>query len=220
LHLILLDVEGGPAYLVQSPAGNYTLLNGGKNADELSSALGRWLSPTDSRLDALILSRQKMDVFQGLPDTLARYPADMAVWCDPISDTSTANRLSGSLDEQNTPVTVLLPGTTLDVGSAQLNVLASNDSGCALLLTHGNLRALIPNGVPLTDLPPDALAGANLLLLSADDLKSQPLSALKSLSAPVLYAGDAALPGWVDITPYAWVEITSDGAQMWIEGGK
>jgi hypothetical protein len=205
---------------VQSPAGNYALLNGGKNADELSNALGRWLSPLDSRLDALILSRQKTDVFQGLPDTLARYPADMAAWCEPIPNSATANRLSGSLDEQNTPVTSLQSGAALDVGSAQVSVLAANPSGCALLLTYGNLRVLIPNGVPLTDLPPDALAGANLLLLSADDLKSQPLSALKSLSAPVLYAGDAALPGWVDITPYAWVEITSDGQQMWIEGGK
>lgn len=218
LHLTALNLSGGPALLLHTPGGERLLVNGSSNPNQLLDALGRRLPPLDARLDALLVTRHDRALLDGLRDPLGRYPARAAYWCAPIPTSPAANRLFRELEEGGAIIAEFLPGAVLSLGGgAQIEMQAGDKLGCAVLLTHGNLQALIPNGMAVESIPFAARQSANLLLLGDGDLAQA--AAWSANGATILYLGrDAPQPGWNDLRGYAWVEIISDGKRLWVRG--
>jgi competence protein ComEC len=219
LHLSLLNLEGGPAVLAQTPGGNAVLLGGAVSANRLSDELGRRLPPAGRSLSAVILTRAG-SALEGLPLTLERFPPERAYWAVPVSARATGKRVSNGLADASVPVELLQPNAGLDLGSGvQLSVLASQTDRAAVMVTYRGFRLLIPNGIPPGKLGEGGRA-ASLLLLTGADLKETEPAAWQSLEPQgvLVFA-----PGPLDL-PEHWqrldgsVELVSDGEQMWLSG--
>ena len=73
LHVTFLDVGQGDAILVQTPAGNRILIDGGPSPELLLDALGRRLPFWDRRIDLVLLSHPHDDHLRGLLSVIERY---------------------------------------------------------------------------------------------------------------------------------------------------
>jgi hypothetical protein len=99
-------------------------------------------------------------------------------------------------------------------------VVAATEEGAALLISYGNFRALIPNGVASEEIAGEP---ASLLLLGEVDLKA---GGWDETEAVLVAAPDGMkLPNqWNDrqvaADPGGWVEAATDGKQLWLEQGK
>jgi beta-lactamase superfamily II metal-dependent hydrolase len=148
-------------------------------------------------------------------------------------------RLVDLLEETACPIVQAQVGQALDLGGgARIEVAAMGGRGSALLLTHGNLRALLaaPAGVTLVDsmvegrsigpvtavlLPGGGAAAVNpegwlrslrprLALISVEPGNRGGLPSAETLSA---LGGSTVLR--TDLN--GWIELTSDGEQLWLE---
>ena len=73
LHVVFLDVGQGDATLIQTPAGQQLLIDGGPDASRLLSQLGRQLPFWDRELDGVILTSPDDARLTGLIAVLERY---------------------------------------------------------------------------------------------------------------------------------------------------
>jgi competence protein ComEC len=235
LHATFLDVGNGEAILIRTPEGRYVLLNGGLSATRLGDGLGRRLPLFGPGLDALVAGGVRSEALGGLPPVLERYPPEQALWAGNRAASRASRDLEATLVGLGVSILVLEPGKTLDLGQgARLETLAAGPRGGVFLLAWGDFRALLPLGLdaemladldiePVTALllaeegyaplnPPEWLAAANpqLVILSvaagnADGLPDP--AVLAALAGRTLLRTD--LNGWI--------EIATDGAQMWVE---
>ena len=224
LHLMVLDVQGSQVLLARAPRGETLLINGGPSARQLDDALGRWLSPFDRRLDALLLNDSRASAFSSLPALLDRYPPGGLYWGCAPPETRAAEDLSVQVLGEGASIHVLEAENTLLLGSeARLSVRAAAKEGSALLLSMGSFRALIPGGTPPERLSTDDLAVLSVLILDSRDLKETPPEAWLALAPRAVIAtpemGSAPPSGlnWFNTQPEGWFHITTDGQQMWIE---
>lgn len=243
LHLTLLDVSGegrsGAALLLQTPTGRRVLINGGPSGVRLSDGLGRRLPLFRHRLETWIVANPDENHIQGLAAVLERYPPQAVYWAGVTHGSAAARRLQKELAEAGLAGKRLEDGHAFDLGGeARLQVLDVTARGAALLLEYGSLRVLLPLGVDFETMealtndpelsgitallladggyapsnPPELLAHLNpqLVLLSAavDDFDGLPDEAvIEALEGRMLLRTDQN----------GWIEITSDGEQMWLE---
>lgn len=235
LHITFLDVGNGEGILIQTPEGRYVLLNGGPSAARLGDGLGRRLPLFGPGLDALVVGGVRSEALAGLPPVLGRYPPGQALWAGNRAASRASRDLEATLVDLGIPIQSLEPGMTLDLGQgARLETLAVGPRGAVFLLAWGEFRALLPLGLdaeslaeltiqPVTALllaeegyaplnPPEWLAAANpqLVILSvaagnADGLPDP--AVLAALAGRTLLRTD--LNGWI--------EIVTDGVEMWVE---
>jgi len=171
LHLVVFNLEGNQVLLVRGPGGEIVLANGGPSSTQLADTLGRWLSPFDRRLDALVINNPQPAAAAALPGVLEHYTAVQALWGCAPGDGRASELLLESFASHGVPEHELLPGEALQVGpGVQLEVLAVTEQGSTLLLRQGNFRALIPSGVPPGDIQGENLAQLSVLLLENRDL--------------------------------------------------
>lgn len=227
LHLSVLDVDSGPAYLLQTSGGHTILINGGARASQLSDHLGRRLPIFNRSLDALIITSRAAAPLEGLPATLERFPVQQVLWNEEAAGHRNGRQLQSHFYEESIPTNILEAGQTLDLGyGAALHVLVDTDEGIALLLEWRNFRALIPGGVQPDDLihqENENIAGLSALLLASEDLKELSAEAWTELQPVItLWPGSEAdfAPNpqrWVSVSQHGWIVITTDGNQMWVE---
>jgi competence protein ComEC len=239
LHLTFMDVGSGDAILIQTPTGRNVLVNGGPSASRLSDALGRRLPPTARTLDWLIVASTQENEIGALPSTLDRFAPREVLWAGRTEASPSARALNEWLADNDVPLTRAAPGQTLDLGDgATLKVLTVGERGAILLLEWGNFRALLPVGPdfealgeleqggkvgPVTALllgesgygpsnPPDWIANLRphlaILSVGAGDKKGLPdEDALDAIADYNLLRTDRD----------GWIELTTDGEQMWVE---
>lgn len=239
LHLTLLDVGTGDAFLIQSPTGRYALIDGGPSASLLSNGLGRRLPPFNRHLDWLIVASPAKEQIDALPRALDRFPPDQVLWAGPDSPSRAADYLRQTLTELQTPITLAEPGHSLDLGQgATLQVLTTNKRGAILLLTWENFRALLPLGAhedDYTSLRMGRDIGAVTVCLLADNgyAPLNPPALINTLNPQLVILSVAAndpsgrpdretldtLGGYslLRTDQHGWVHIATDGNEMWVE---
>jgi competence protein ComEC len=246
LHLTVLNVssgsQSGEALLLRAPSGQYILINGGPSATALSEALGRRLPLAARRLEYLVVAGVSDGQLGALPAVLERYPPGDVLWGGLERASRGAQELQAKLERLEIPQQTLQTGQKLDLGQgAELRVLAAGRRGALLLLAYGNFRLLLPCGLdfemldrldaarqvgPLSALllaeggyaplnPPEWLAKLRpqLVLLSVSPLDVDGLPSPETLEALEALAGYTLLR----TDRHGWIEITTDGEQMWVE---
>jgi competence protein ComEC len=229
LHVVVLAVDEGPAILLQAPQGGSLLLNGGARASQLSDALGRRLPITHRSLDVLLLTPGSAASLEGLPETLQRFPVQQVFISGDLSQWQVGRRLVRQFTRNSLPVHDLASGEQIVLdGETFIHILAVTSRGTALLIEQGDFRMLIPGGVSLRTLQwqgADRISPVGAILLSAADLEIQSAEEWQQLqpdvvilSAPLI--GIPHEPDWLDLKAHSWLELTSDGSQLWVQAGK
>jgi competence protein ComEC len=239
LHLAMLDVGSGDAFLIQTPTGRYVLIDGGPSTRALSDALGRRLPLDQRRLDWLVVAGTSSEQIAALPDILPRFTLDNALWAGAPMGTAAARDLQVALGQAAIPIFTAEVGQVLDLGQgARLQVRAASRSGAVLLLEWHNFRALLPVGLDkdlcqslLEDPGPMPVSALLLANSGAADLTSpewlqawEPQVVLLSVGAGDRHARPApkvlqAVQGYnlLRTDQNGWVHLSTDGEQMWVE---
>jgi hypothetical protein len=110
-----------------------------------------------------------------------------------------------------------------------MHVLVHNILGTAVMVEWDRFQYLIPGGVPPETLLRslgDELTNVDVILLSANDLAVAPADEWAGLNAALYIwsgAGDASIPAddphWAALGQRSWIEIETDGTQMWANVG-
>ncbi len=237
LHLALLDVGKGDALLIQTPGGRSVLVDGGSSPVKLSQGLGRRLPLTRRRLDWLVVGAPGTEQVQALPRLLERFPVENVLWAGESRATRAARDLQEYLTSVRVDPETAQTGQALDLGDgAMLRVLSAGESGAVLLLEWHNFRALLPVGMDeaalRTLLDDSTLTPVTALLLAeggAAELNPQawiaklrPQVVLLSAAADEVAPDSevqAALQGYnlLRTDRNGWIELATDGEQLWVE---
>jgi competence protein ComEC len=238
LHITFLDVGSADAVLIETPSGKHVLINGGPSVTTLSDELGRRLPAFNRKLDWLIVAGTDEEDVAALPRVIDRYPPDAVLWSGNTQGSFSSRVLNEYLSVSDIPVTNAEVDQTLDLGEgATIKVMTAGPRGAILLVEWKNFRTLLPIGMSFEALdelrngasigpvsvlsladagyeasnPPEWIANLNpeIVELSVDaaDQNGMPdSSVLESVKDYELLRTDQN----------GWIEITSDGAQMWV----
>lgn len=242
LHITFLNVGSADAVLIETPAGRHILINGGPSLSSLSDALGRRVSPIDRSLDWLIVASTNDSQLSSLSRTLDRYPPKNVLWSGNQQASFSSRDLDKWLSDHSIPITQAKQNQTLDLGQgATLKVLSVSPLGSTLLIEWNGFRALLPIGENFDTL--DQLEYGNsvgpVAVLSLAQSGYAPLSPVDwidnlnpQLTILSVAAGDKdGLPNQETLDALAkhsllrtdqngWIEITTDGKQMWAQAEK
>lgn len=232
LELILLDVEG-EALLVRTPAGRNILINGGSSAADLSSALGRHLSPFNREIDLLLVVGHRTDHIGALLPNPDRRDVNQVGWASG-AESRLASELHGAIQAQGIPIVDLQISQRLDLeDGAALEVIAIGEQGAILLLVWDEFQALLPLGLDfeqIETLDTNYLGQIDLLLLT--DSGYVPLNPPEWISkidpTTIWLAGDRNDLGselydelgfhqLFDTNAHGWLRVSTDGQQMWLD---
>jgi competence protein ComEC len=239
LHLEMLDVGSGDAFLIQTPTGRYVLVDGGPSTRALSDALGRRLPLERRRLDWLVVAGTSSEQIAALPDILPRFTPDQVLWAGAPLGTAAARDLQIALGQAAIPIHTAEAGQALDLGQgARLEVLGTSRSGAVLLLEWRNFRLLLPAGLD-EDLCQSLLENpgpmpVNAMLLASSGAADpnppewlqawEPQLVLLSVGAGDRRARPApevmeAVQGYTLLRTdqNGWVHLSTDGELMWVE---
>ncbi|NJP04892.1 MAG: hypothetical protein HC837_04290 [Chloroflexaceae bacterium] len=152
LHVLLLETSGD-AMLLKTPDGRVVLIDGGSDPSDLVLQLGHYLSPWQRTLDIMILTRSDMERLPAQVAVLEHYEVGLVVMA-PISGHASMSSYHQALQDawfallqqQQTPVQVLWPGSQIPLDGALLTVLATGDgdtAGLVLRLDYGTFRMVL-----------------------------------------------------------------------------
>lgn len=239
LHLTFLNVGSGDAILITTPSGRYTLINGGPSPSALSDGLGRRMAPHYRQLDWLIVGSVAEEDIAALPSVVERFPPENVLWAGLPSPVAAADRLRGTLNELGVPVVSAEDGQWMDLGSgAHLDVVAVSPRGAVLVLEMRDFRAVFPVGISLESMQElgmgQDIGSANVLLLAEHGYEpANPPEWLQYLNPQLIILSVAPddpeglpdrelinrLQGYTILrTDHdGWIQISTDGKEMWIE---
>ena len=238
LHITFFDVGSADAVLIKTPTGKHILINGGPSVTTLADELGRRLPAFNRKLDWLIVAGTEEDDVAALPRIIERYPPDSVLWSGNTQASFSSGVLNEYLAVSDINVINAEAEQELSLGDgAVLRVLTAGPRGAVLLIEWENFRALLPVGMSFEALdelrlgagigpvsvlsladsgygpsnPPEWIANLNpeliLLSVSAADENGLPDSTvLETVEDYELLRTDQN----------GWVEITTDGTQMWV----
>lgn len=238
LHLFFLDTPGD-AVLLQTPHGEYILVDGGSKPSQLTLNLGRRMPFWQRSLKAVVLTQGDATRMPGQVAALARYRAELALAPPGVPESATAREWLRLLTTQNTPVHVVQGGERLNLDGVLLTVLApggSGESGMVVRLDYGATSVVIhgAGGEPADELllqsaqPVTALAypwqrEIDTPLLAAWQPEAIIFTSAYEAEEPALASyheralnGAALYHEKLDGT----VELISDGRRAWVETEK
>ena len=170
---------------------------------------------------------------------MERFPPGQVLWSGPVAGKYSARQLRQTLTDLRVPMTDAETGQILELGQgARLHVLGVEPRGAVLLLEMGNFRALLPVGLDFDSM--DALIKDRslttmtaLLLADSGYAPLNPPEWIEKLRPQVVLlsvaAGDRegrpdvetleAVQGYnlLRTDPNGWIELSTDGEQMWVE---
>ncbi|MGW8225629.1 MAG: ComEC/Rec2 family competence protein [Anaerolineales bacterium] len=239
LHMTLLDVGTGDGILIETPAGRKLLIDGGPSRRALSDALGRRLPIGKRQLDWLVIAAAGEEQIGGLVDNLDRFAVEKVLWAGPGQGSYASRELRSYLVQKNMPVENAAAGQVFDLGEgASLNILEVGQRGAVLLLEWERFRVLLPIGLDFELLAnlesrQDLKRINTLLLAESGYAPVNPTEWIDSLEPQVVLLSVAAgdrngLPGpetleavqeynLLGTDQNGWIELTTDGEQMWVE---
>lgn len=173
LHVTFLDVGQGDAALIQTPAGQQVLIDGGPDASRLLAQLGRRLPFWDRDLDLVILTSPDDERLTGLIAVLERYRVHHVVVSNEVGRGVFYERWEALLAARS-PANVLAAGDWWELeGGARLHVLWPDpgvESGSLVLrLDYGEVAFFFTGDV--TTAVEEALAARKPAALRAEVLQ-------------------------------------------------
>ncbi len=239
LHITVLDVGTGDALLLQSPTGREVLINGGPSSIQLSDALGRRMRPFEKSLDWLISADIDDEDLAGIQQNIERFPPVNVLWAGNMFGTRRITDLQDSFASSSIPVTRMQAGQKLELGDgAELSVVSVNNRGAVLLLEWGYFRMLLPMALDFNALDAILIDStmrniSALMMAESGFAPLNPPELIKWLNPQlavisVAAADKSGLPSPETIEALrgynllrtdqnGWIEITTDGEQMWVE---
>ncbi len=234
LHLTLFNSGSPGSLLIETPGGRWVLVSGGPTSSQLSQEIGQRLPLFGRQIDALIIAMPKDKDLPGLAFNLDSFPVGQALWVRP-----TDAGLQQTLDRSGVSTTAALTGQTLDLGGgASLKVIDQTTSGAVLLLSWDSFRALLPVGT-VDDLGEILSSAARatgpvsaLMLVGSGSPEANPAEVITFLHPQVMIVDPdtsgcytvecpivLSLPGYTVLRTdqNGWIEISTDGKQMWVE---
>jgi competence protein ComEC len=180
LRVSVLDVGQGDAILIQTPAGQRILVDGGPSGSRLLQALGRELAPDSRGLDLVVLTHGQDDHVAGLVDLLERIQVG-ALLESPLRGETAANRaFRAAVEAHAIPTVIASAGQWADLGQGlMLEVLNPqpelvqgsvddlNNNCIVLRLLYGEVSFLLTCDI--------AAEGEQALLASGADLRASVL---------------------------------------------
>jgi competence protein ComEC len=225
LRLTLLPGSSERVILIQTPEGHAILINGGASAVELEDALGQRLPLFSRRLDALALTSSTREGLGALDDgAMSLFPPNLVWWIDPGADAASVGSLRTLFDQLEIRQAFNGPGSVLELGSGATLTALGNEQGqtSAVELRYHNFSALLPLGA--TAGLPVRTGPVNILYLDERSLQNESISVWRSAVHPgVVIVSGAPTPAETDVIStqtQGWIEVASDGSQMWITAEK
>ncbi len=239
MHITIFDVGTGEGVLIQSPTGRAVLINGGASTNKLSEAMGRRLPFFDRSPDWLVVADTDEEDLAGVTDNLERFQPRNVLWAGNTSGTRAAADLWTNIGNRSIPVVMMQAGQELGLGDlARMSVISVDDKGAVLWLEWQNFRMLLPMGLDaeaLERLQNDTtMRNLSALVLAESGYAPANPPALIVQANPqvamlsVAVADKAGLPSPETLQALeeynllrtdknGWIEITTDGKQMWVE---
>jgi competence protein ComEC len=243
LHVTILDMGdttlSGDGILLRTPTGRNLLIDGGPSATRLSEALGQRLPFTNLGLDWLVIAAPGNEQTKSLPQVLDRFHPDSVLWAGPTHGTTGARELQAALVRAGISQVLVKPGQSLDLGKgAFLRVLTVGKRGAILLLEWERFRLLLPLGANLDDLKAldygQSIGNVSAVLLADSGYApSNPPEWIANLRPQVILISvspadiqDLPSPETVELLQgytvlrtdrNGWIELTTDGEEMWVE---
>jgi hypothetical protein len=232
LHVTFLNTPGD-AILIQSPAGRFALIDGGRDPIGLATQLGKRMPFWQRNLAAVVLTTPDSGRLPGQVAALARYRPVRALAPADLPPSGLANEWRRQITMQRVPTTPLRTGSRIDLGGATLHVLDVNPEGAVLLISAGATRVLLHTGGPAGDAAALALAGMPIDLLAFPwerETEHSPLAALRPQRTVFTTAhtvDEPALRSYAERQRYSpaiyhpkvdgSITLISDGRRAWVE---
>jgi competence protein ComEC len=147
LHLTFLDVGGANSVLIETPRGGVFLVDGGPFPTRLLDQMGDTLPGGTRHIDALILTSAQQDHIAALPEVASRYEIGALLTNGETSDAPEYAALLERLAVDETPVTPLTAGYTLNVDDGVEITILSAQGGLVLRLTYGEAVFLLTGDI-------------------------------------------------------------------------
>lgn len=232
LHLFVLGVPGD-AFLIQTPAGRFVLIDGGRDPAALTLQLGRHLPFWRHDLLAVLLTAADGQRLPGQVAALARYSPAFALAPPELSARGTAGEWRRLVADQAQAAGTLRAGQALRLDGATLRVLHASEGeagGAVLLITYGRTQVLLHSGGAEGDEAAKGVkAPLDLLIYPWQrPLDTATLLALRPASIAFSQAHEAFAPALLSyaerrrFSPRLFhpandgtIELVSDGRRVW-----
>jgi competence protein ComEC len=217
LHVRVLSGSEKPVVLLRTGSGRFVLVGGSLEASSLAQQLGAALPPFSRQIDALVIpSCGKADV-SGLFGLTESFTLGKVYWgCDP-EHIQTTRRVYTAFQQAQVPQQRLRPTDQLDLGGAQLAFSFGEESLAALQIDQADFHALISYSAAAFQ------KNKSISLFISPAMPSDSVAQLTLLTAalPLEESNIASNAGAIVLaSDYTWVESTSDGYNIWINGVK
>ncbi len=162
LHVSFLDVGQGDAILIQTPAHQDILVDGGPSPQAISLELSRKMPFWDRTIDLVVLTHPQADHLTGLIEVLQRYRVKQVLYPDLDYDSLLYQEWLRLIEERDIKATIARAGQQIDLGgglvievlSPPSPLLTSTDSdvdnnGVVLSITMGKVSFLLTSDIHL-----------------------------------------------------------------------
>lgn len=221
LHLVIPDIENSNAIILKTPGGKTILFNGATSSSLLTSVIEQQLSIFDRELEALFITDSKATTISGLVSMVEDIGVQQCFWGSGVPSSRTARRLESGLRSSGSDTMLLEEGQVFEVEEGILiEVLENSLEGTSLLVSQGNFKALIPGGVPASDLEghTDLRSGVTVVILGSLDQVGASNEGWKNLTPMAVIFNDsgqlAPFPGWLNSSQHGIIEVISDGVKV------
>ena len=116
LHVSILDVGQGDAILIQTPAGQDILVDGGPSPQSLGLALGQQMPFWDRTIDLVVLTHAQADHITGLLEVLQRYEVEQVLYPAFNGQSPSYDRWLALIKEQGIKSTIARAGQQINPG--------------------------------------------------------------------------------------------------------
>jgi len=116
LHVSFLDVGEGDAILIQTPAHQDILVDGGPSPQAVALGLGQKMPFWDRTIDLLVLTHPHADHVTGLVEVLQRYQVEQVMYPDLDYDSPVYDEWLGLIEQEDIDCTVARAGQQIDLG--------------------------------------------------------------------------------------------------------
>jgi len=156
LHVSFLDVGEGDAILIQTPAHQDILVDGGPSPQAIGLELGEKLPFWDRTIDLVILTHPHTDHLIGLVEVLQRYKVKQVLYPDLDYDSPLYDEWLSLIKEKDIKYTIAQAGQQIDLGEGvAIKVLNpqepllsdtqsdTDNNGAVLRLSMGDISFLL-----------------------------------------------------------------------------